>query len=139
MLKKTITYTDYNDEERTEDFYFNLNKAEVTKMELGVQGGYSAMLNRILSNKDGPTIMKTFDQFIKDSYGVKTPNGGFVKSKEVLDEFLSKEAYSILFMELCTDSKAASDFLKGVLPKDLPKPPADAPKQITATPSGSSE
>ena len=35
MLKKTITYTDYNDVNRTEDFYFNLNEAELTEMMVG--------------------------------------------------------------------------------------------------------
>ena len=39
MLKKTITYTDYNDNERTEDFYFNFSKAELTEMELSTVGG----------------------------------------------------------------------------------------------------
>ena len=29
MLKKTITYEDYNGNTITEDFYFNLSKAEV--------------------------------------------------------------------------------------------------------------
>ena len=32
MLKKTITYTDYNGNSRTEDFYFNLTKTELMKM-----------------------------------------------------------------------------------------------------------
>ena len=32
MLKKTITYTDYNGVERTEDFYFNLTRAELMEM-----------------------------------------------------------------------------------------------------------
>ena len=34
MLKKTIKYTDYDGNEREEDFYFNLSKAEITEMEL---------------------------------------------------------------------------------------------------------
>ena len=34
MLKYPITYTDYYNVVRTEDFYFNLNKAEVMEMEL---------------------------------------------------------------------------------------------------------
>ena len=32
MLKKTITYTDYNGVRRTEDFWFNLSKAEIMEM-----------------------------------------------------------------------------------------------------------
>ena len=30
MLKKTITYVDFNDQEITEDFFFNLSEAEIS-------------------------------------------------------------------------------------------------------------
>ena len=43
MLKKTVTYTDYNGTERTEDFYFNLSKAEVIEMETTTAGGYACL------------------------------------------------------------------------------------------------
>ena len=46
MLKKTITYTDFNGKQRTETFYFNLTKAEVAEMEATVDGGFSTMLER---------------------------------------------------------------------------------------------
>ena len=122
MLKKTITYTDFNGNERTEDFYFNLTKADITEMELSINGGYSAMIQKVMAEQDAPTIMKTFKQFIVDSYGEKSSDGReFRKSKEITDRFLSTEAYSNLFMELCTDAKAAADFVNGVLPKDLPQ------------------
>ena len=122
MLKKTITYTDFNGNERTEDFYFNLTKADITEMELSINGGYSAMIQKVMAEQDAPTIMKTFKQFIIDSYGEKSSDGReFRKSKEITDKFLSTEAYSNLFMELCTDAKAAADFVNGVLPKDLPQ------------------
>ena len=38
MLKKTISYTDYNEVERKEDHYFNLSKAELMEMEMGTTG-----------------------------------------------------------------------------------------------------
>ena len=60
MLKKTITYTDYNGNERTEDFYFNLTKAEVMEMEMGTTGGLSEMLRKIIAAQDAPAIMSTF-------------------------------------------------------------------------------
>ena len=64
MLKKPITYTDYNGVERTEDFYFNLSKAELMEMELGVTGGMTEMLNKIIAAKDAPSLMKTFKEMI---------------------------------------------------------------------------
>lgn len=118
MLKKTIKYTDYDGNERTEDFYFNLSRAEVTKMEMGVDGGYTEMINRMVSKLDGPSIMNTFERFILDSYGEKSPDGKrFVKNEEIRENFKSTEAYSILFMELCTDSEKAVEFIKAVLPE----------------------
>lgn len=128
MLKKTITYTDFNGTERTEDFYFNLTKAEVVEMEMGVNGGYSEMIQRIVAAQDAPTIMKTFKEFIRKSYGVKSLDGvRFQKSEEISDAFMQSEAYSVLFMELCTDADAASRFIQAILPKADDKPAIPAP------------
>ena len=130
MLKKTITYTDYNGQERTEDFYFNLSKAEIMEMELSTVGGFGEMLQRIIAAQDGPTIVKIFKELVLKAYGEKTPDGKrFVKSDELRESFSQTEAYSNLFMELATDSKAASDFVNGVIPADLA---AEAQKQAAA-------
>ena len=75
MIKKTITYTDYNGVSRTEDFWFNLSTAELMKMELGTRGGFSEMMTRIVQANDVPTMMKVFDDFIRKSYGQKSPDG----------------------------------------------------------------
>ena len=121
MFKKTIKYTDFDGNEREETFYFNLTEAEVTKMELGASGGYSNMLRRIIASQDSAEIMKTFERFIIDSYGEKSADGReFVKSPEITQKFMSTEAYSKLFIELCTDTNAAAAFANGVLPKAPP-------------------
>lgn len=120
MIKKTITYTDYNGVERKEDFYFHLTKAEITKMEMSTSGGLAEMINRVVAAQDQPAIIKIFEDLIQKSYGVKTPDGrGFVKRKEDLDSFISTEAYSMLFMELATDADAAAKFVNGVVPNDM--------------------
>ena len=117
MFKKTITYTDYNGTERTEDFYFHLNKAEIIEMEASTDGSYGEMLKRIVAAKDGPTIMKTFKEFILKSYGIKSEDGKhFRKSEEISKDFEQSEAYSELFMEICTNADAASAFITGILP-----------------------
>lgn len=116
MLKKTITYEDYNGIERKEDFYFNLTEAEVMEMELSTKGGLTEMINRIVAAQDAPAIVKIFKDLILKAYGVKSPDGKrFIKSQELRDEFESTRAYSILFMELATDEKAASDFVNGLV------------------------
>lgn len=120
MLKKTITYTDYNSIERKEDFYFNLTKAEIMEMELGTTGGFAEMIQRVIDAQDGPTIIKIFKDLVLKAYGEKTADGKrFVKSKEISDAFAQTEAYSILFMELATDAKAAAEFVNGIVPADV--------------------
>lgn len=120
MVKKTITYHDYNNVERTEDFHFNLNEAEVMEMELGVTGGMAEMIQRIVQAQDGPTIIKTFKDVVLRSYGVKSPDGKrFIKTDKLREEFSQTEAYSQLFMKLATDSKEAADFVNGIMPKKV--------------------
>lgn len=120
MLKKTITYTDYNDTARTEDFYFNLTKAELTEMELGVDGGLAEMIRNIVAAKDTPSLIKIFKDLVLRAYGVKSADGKrFIKSEELKTEFSQTEAYSQLFMELATDADAASVFVNGIVPADV--------------------
>lgn len=118
MLKQTRTYTDYNGVSRTEDFYFNLTQAEVTEMELSVDGGLSEMINRIIAAKDGKQIIAFFKDFVLRSYGEKSADGRrFIKNQELRDAFAQTEAYSDLFMELATDAEKAAAFVNGVVPE----------------------
>lgn len=120
MLKKIITYTDYNGVERTEPFYFNLSKAELMEMELGVTGGMTEMLDKIIAAKDAPSLMKTFKEMIMKAYGIKSDDGKrLIKSEELSIAFTQTEAYSVLFMELITDDKAAADFVNGIIPNEI--------------------
>lgn len=119
MLKKTITYTDYNGVERKEDHYFNLTKAELMEMELGTTGGYAEMIQRIVDAQDGPAILKVFKEIIFKAYGQKSADGKrFIKNEELSKEFSESEAYSELFMELITDTEAAAAFVNGIIPAD---------------------
>lgn len=129
MLKKTIIYTDYNGNERKEDHYFNLSKAELMEMEMGTSGGLAEMIKRIVDAQDAPAIIKVFKDLILKAYGIKSADGKrFMKSEEISTEFAQTEAYSILFMELATDAEAASNFINGIVPTDMPAvQPALAP------------
>jgi hypothetical protein len=118
MLKKTITYNDFDGNERTEDFYFNLTKAEVTEMEFSFNGGFTKMIEKIVSTKDTKRIIEVFKEMIVKSYGEKSPDGRrFMKSKEILENFTQTEAYSKLYMELATDTAAATAFVNGIIPQ----------------------
>lgn len=123
MLTKKITYVDYNGEERTETFYFNINEAELTKLQFMHPGGYSEYLNRIIDAKEVAPLMQAFDDLIDLSYGEKSEDGKrFVKSPELSKAFKETEAYSQLFKELLTNGEAAAAFASGILPAiDLPE------------------
>lgn len=120
MLKKTITYTDYNGNERTEDFHFNLTKAEIMEMEMSTSGGLAEMIQKITAEQDAPKIIKIFKDLILKAYGEKSLDGKrFLKSDELREAFSQTEAYSILFMELATDADAAAKFINGIVPADV--------------------
>lgn len=121
MLKKTITFEDYDGNKRTEDHYFHLNKAEVIKW-LSTSGDYTLdkVFIRLSEEKNGKKIMEIFEDIIARSYGRKSLDGRrFEKSEELTKEFMETEAYSTLFMELASNAEAAAEFIKGILPKDL--------------------
>jgi hypothetical protein len=120
MLKKTIKYTDYNNVEREEDFYFNLTEAELLEMEMGTTGGLTEMAKKMVATKDAPGLIKLFKDLVLIAYGEKSADGRrFMKSQEIRDNFAQTPAYSILFMELATDDKAGAAFVNGIVPADL--------------------
>ena len=122
MIHRTITYTDYNGTERTEDFYFNLSKAELIELETSVPGGISETINRIAQTQDIPAITQLFKKIILLAYGEKSADGKrFIKSEELSKEFSQTEAYSELFTDLVLsgDANKAAEFINGLLPAGL--------------------
>lgn len=134
MIKETITYTDYNGTERTEDFMFNLTKTELTEMEIDTDGGLSSTIKRIVDAKDQREIMKIFKTILFKSYGEKSLDGRrFVKSDEISKAFSETPAWDKLFNELCSDSKKAADFVNGIIDSAM----ADVKATETSTNSNS--
>lgn len=119
MLKKTITYTDYDGNQRTEDKYFNLTKAELVEMNMSITGGLEKTIQKISEEQDVAKIIALFKDIILKSYGEKSLDGKrFIKNAELSEEFAQTEAYSELFMELATDADKAAAFINGIIPKD---------------------
>ena len=128
MKKETITYIDYNGTERTEDFYFNLSKAEIMEMEMSTAGGLAETIQNVVKAQDQPAIIKIFKDLVLKAYGEKSADGKrFIKSEEISTAFSQTEAYSILFMKLATDADAAADFVNHIVPADMAKQAAAAP------------
>lgn len=126
MLKKTITFEDFFGDTRTEDFFFNISKAEMVKLELSEDGGLEAKLSRLVQKRDVPAMMEEFDRIIGIAYGEVSPDGKrFIKTdengKRLFDSFKETDAYSVLFLEMFNDPDAFPNFLHGIIPKDLMK------------------
>lgn len=120
MLKRDITYKDFDGNEVTETFYFNLSRTELVDLELSYDGGLEAAINRIIESKDVKALINEFKRIVLESYGVKSEDGKrFIKNDEVREAFSQTAAYDSLFFELATNADAAADFVKGIVPFEL--------------------
>jgi hypothetical protein len=120
MLKRDITYEDYDGEKITETFYFNLTKSEIIELEVAYDGGLQAAMLRIVKTNDRKNLVAEFKRIILLSYGKKSEDGKrFIKNDELREEFSQTAAFDALFMELATNDDAAAAFLKGVVPKEF--------------------
>lgn len=128
MLKKTITYTDFNGDETSEDFLFHLSKAELIELEASHKDGLAASMQRIVEADDTKAIIAEFKRIVLLAYGKKSMDGKrFIKNQTLREEFESSEAYSTLFMELVTNTDSAIEFTNGIIPNDL------VPQEATVT------
>ena len=126
MLKKTLTYKDFDGQVRTEDFYFNLTEAELTELENSLNGGLSQLLDKISKEKDQKQLIRYFKEIVLLSYGEKSLDGRmFVKNDKIREGFASTMAYSDLFMELVTNADKAVAFVRGIMPQERIKPDRD--------------
>ena len=122
MIKKTIKYTTFDDEEVEDTLYFNLSMPELIDMEVRYSEGMGVMIQRIVKAENFSGIIEQFKRFILMAYGEKSEDGRyFLKSDEARARFAQSAAYEALYMELATDDKKAAEFLKGVMPKDVEK------------------
>ena len=127
MLTKTIKYTDFDGNERSDECYFNLSKSELTEMEMSENGGFDKYIEKIVETKDTKKIYQMFKEIVLMSYGEKSYDGKhFIKKKTVdgqvirlRDEFEQTGAFDELMMELLSDEKASADFINHVVPKEL--------------------
>lgn len=121
MYCKKISYTDYNDIPHTEEFYFNLNRAEILNM---LTTESDATLDQVFEyfrqTRNGKALLKMIEDLVKSSYGIKSPDGKrFIKTPEITEAFVQSEAYSELLFELLNDADATAKFFIGVVPRNL--------------------
>lgn len=120
MLKKSITYENFDGDMVTEDYYFHLSKADLIELEVSKEGGLQKWLETIVRANDGAQIMAEFKKIVLASVGQKSADGKrFIKTPEFREEFAASEAYSALFMEIVYDPSKAAEFVNGVVPHGL--------------------
>lgn len=134
MLKREIKYEDFDGNEVTEVFYFNLSKPELIELEVEQKGGLSAWIEGIVKSNDNKEIIAAFKKLVLLAYGEKSEDGKrFVKNDEIREDFSHTAAYQALFMDLAMNAGAAADFVKGVLPRDMVKD-VDVERALSAVP-----
>lgn len=121
MYVKKITYTDFLGNERTEEFYFNLTEAEIIEwLSTNAEYTLDKVIDNMTKKMNVKGILEATKELIYKAYGEVSLDGRrFNKSKEVKDNFMETNAYSVLFMELATDGKKAAEFFNSIIPKDL--------------------
>ena len=122
MLKKTITYKDWNGTTRTEDFYFNLTKTECLEFEFNSSMGssVSSAIQTIIDNRDMRVIIETIKEMLLKSYGVKSEDGRrFIKNDEIREAFEQNPAFDIIYMDIASDPDKAAEFFAGIMPSEV--------------------
>lgn len=135
MLKRPITYEDFNGNTVTDVFYFNLSKPEIIELEAEHEG-VQQLLENIIESKDNKQIVEWFKKIIMLSYGEKSADGKrFIKSDKLREEFAQTAAFQQLFMEMATDEGVAAEFIKGAFPKDMSGKAGEVIKSMPTPPN----
>lgn len=122
MLKRDITYENFNGDLVTETYYFNLSKSEILSLDASYKNGLNDEIKRIVDAGDTKSLIHEFQKLILLSYGIKSEDGKrFIKTEELREEFIQSAAYDVLFMELATNDTLAAEFMLGIMPKDMAK------------------
>jgi hypothetical protein len=119
MHARTMTYTNFDDEEVTEVFHFNMSKSDIIRLEAEKKGGFSEYLKEMVKTEDTPTLLAQFERILLMSFGIKSPDGKhFDKSEEISARFKNHAAYDKLFWEIFNDQDKLAEFLIEIAPKE---------------------
>jgi hypothetical protein len=121
MFKKTIEYTDFNEEKKSKDFYFHLSKADLIAM--AAEGDeFKKRVERLIAAKDGAGILRELRGLIALSVGVRSEDGQrFIKDESAQSNLLDSPAYDELLMELATNTDATVAFVQQLIPESMQK------------------
>ena len=120
MIKKPISFTNYEGEKQTVVAYFHLNKFEWLELETFTKGGLIENLKGAIEAGNAKKTIDILKKIILTAYGEKNDETGkFEKTEKAAIDFSKTEAFSELFYELAYDGKAATEFFTGLIPEEL--------------------
>lgn len=140
MIRKTLTYLDYEGQEHTKDFYFSLNQTEFALMNNRLPGGFESYLKRIQEDHNEEKLLDLLLMFIVDGYGIRASDDEFIKEDEQGRKlglrFKCTEACDNLITELLEKENNIAAFLIGMLPKSIQKKADEGYKDALAQNGG---
>lgn len=120
MVRREIKFTDFNGKSQTEVGYFNINKAELGKLQMRHNGTYLDYLKLLSERKKVEEMYNFVYELILDSYGEKDPEGRkFIKTPEMRTDFEQSLAFSEMIVDLVSNPDDLANFVKGIMPPDL--------------------
>ena len=120
MIKREITYEDFDGNKHTDVFYFHLNEVELTEIEVDYEGGVQAVFSRATQTGNNKEAFELIQRFMLSAYGLKEPDGkGFTKNEAITQQFKNSFAYPALYKELTSSDELAARFITGIMPKDF--------------------
>ena len=120
MFKKEITYKDYNGNSHTENFYFNLSRLDIHKLDKSYEKGFQEAYDAAIAANNTRAITDIFLDMIFRAYGKKSDDGmSFEKSEEISEKFMNGPAFEALLEELTNDPKAMETFFYGIIPQNV--------------------
>ena len=127
MIKKTISYTDFDGNSVKEDLYFNISKAEAMKLEYTSDGRLTDFMSRVskkasegsLDAEEEEKIVKFIVDFVLQAYGKKSEDGRrFIKSEQIRSEFSQSAAFDAFLDELLGSEEYMKTFFSSVVPNN---------------------
>lgn len=131
MLKRDITFKDWDDKTVTETHYFNLNITEL--MELDLEG----ILKKLSNTQNTAEVALEIKKIVLAAVGERDGKY-FIKEDYVAKRFQQTGAYNALIVELSNDAAGAAEFINSLLPAELAAQLAKAREEEAAAQTNAS-
>lgn len=141
MLKKNITYKDFEGNPVTEEFCFHMMEADFVDLDFKYEeyGGLREYLKQLVKDiqekeERGETAPKRpMYEFLKEMISVsvgKRVGKQFDRSEEIKKRFFQTGAYSVFLIEMLEKPDGIPEFIESITPEVPPERKAAAMKEL---------